>query len=345
MKFWPLVFLTLTLLSLFQAPKSSYSFNNSQEKIDCKTIKPILCAYFLGNKLGLSRKVIKAHREMNLLHLMTPSGLHLSSLLLLIGLCSKISQRFFKKKIFLLEDKRYSLFLLAFLTYPLDGIDSFKRMILFALLRLFPYFRVSQKSAFFLTFLICAGMGQLENNPLSFSFSFLFLGILLFSQNKLFLFINLLLAQAFISEWMENPFSPTTAIIGLILSSLSPILFIGFLPELIFPDLPFSSWWLSFLENIHTALRLPFPFIFLSSIPIFYFALRRKPLRLAICLVFLLTPQVLTPNRSGASFPSPPPRGFKKKETRKNKMILTYENKMRCHVKILGDEWRSYCYK
>ncbi|MCR9203308.1 MAG: hypothetical protein NXH75_01940 [Halobacteriovoraceae bacterium] len=345
MKFWPLVFLTLTLLSLFQAPPRSFAFDNSKEKIDCKNIKPILCAYYFGNKKGLPRKIIKAHREMNLLHLMTPSGLHLSSLLLLIAFFSKTSQRFFKKDIPVLQDKRYSLFLLALLTYPLDGIDSFKRMILFALLRLFPFLQISQKKAFFLTFLICAGAGQLENNPLSFSFSFLFLGILLFSQNKLFLFINLFLAQAFISEWMGNPFSPLTAIAGLILSSFSPLLFIGFLPELFFPNLPFSSWWLSFLKSIHLTLRFPFPFIFLTSIPLFYFTFKPKLLRLAIPLVILLTPQILTPNRSGASFPSPPPRGFLNKEITKNKMILTYENKMRCHVKILGDEWRSYCYK
>ena len=41
-------------------------------------------SYLLGQKRGLSRKVKKAHHKLHLLHLMTPSGLHLSSALLFI---------------------------------------------------------------------------------------------------------------------------------------------------------------------------------------------------------------------------------------------------------------------
>lgn len=345
MRFWPLLFLTLTLMSLFQ-PQGRVDFENpNSRRIHCPFEKPILCAYFLGQKSEVSRSLLQIHREMNLLHLMTPSGLHLGSLLLLLSLISKVSKRSIKRTFFFLEDKRYCLFLLATFTYSLEGIDSFKRMILFALLRLLPFSKISQKTAFFLTFLICACAGQLSENPMSFSFSFLFLGVLLFSKNRLFLFLSLFFGQAFISEWMGNSFSPLTAVVGLILSGLSPFLFISFLPELVFPTLPISNTWISLLGSIHNFLRFPLPLIFLTSIPILFFLLKPKVLRVALPLSLFFTLGDLSPNLKGSSFPSPPPFGFSKMEQKENKFILTYGNKLKCHSKLLGDEWRTNCYK
>ena len=56
----------------------------SDSSLLTKRMTPIARAYFTGDKSKLKRKVIKAHRKLGLMHLMTPSGLHLSSFFLLI---------------------------------------------------------------------------------------------------------------------------------------------------------------------------------------------------------------------------------------------------------------------
>lgn len=343
MKFWSLVFITLLLLTFF--PLRSGSLPTKKANSLCKNLKPILCAYFLGDKSMLPKKVIKIHREMNLLHLMTPSGLHLGSLLLIVLFLCKVPQ-FFGRVSWHSEKVLYgALILLGVSTFTLQGIDSFKRMILFALIRKFPFKTFTKKSAFLLTFLISAFFGQLQENPLSFCFSFLFLGILLFSSNRFLMLISLFLSQAFISEWMGKPFSILTSLIGLLLSSIAPFLFISFLPEIIFPILPLSDLWVMTLTVLHKTFRTLLPFFFLISVPIHYHFGRPRLFKLAIFFTLLLTPKIVTPNLKGNSFNAPPPSNYIKRKQLKDKILFIYHNDMRCYAKLLGDHWRTYCYK
>lgn len=348
MRFWPLFFLTLTLLSLFPAKKREFisltdghgpSLNSY---LPCPESKPLLCSYLFGKKSAVPKRLMKVHREMNLLHLMTPSGLHLGSLLLLYGIFLKVLKRRFNN---LPHSKSLPLYILSILTFPLTGVDSFKRMIIFGILRDQTLFPLKTKATFFITFLLAILIGQLSKNPLSFCFSFLFLGILLFSPNRLFSFIYLLLAQAFIGEWMGNAFSPLSAFIGLLLSFLSPFLLILFIIEYFFNFLPFSEMWGILLFWIHNILSFKLPLIFLISVPALYFLGKPRLFRWAITLVILLTPTLLNPNLKGVAYPALPPKGFINKKEVKGKVVLHYENQMKCWGKLLGDSWRTHCYK
>lgn len=332
MRFWPLIFLTFLLLSLFQQNASRPPSKNKE----CPFHKPILCAYFLGNKSLVQKEVIRIHRQLNLLHLMTPSGLHLNSLLILVAF-------FFRRK----RTKGWfwflSLSLLGLMTYPYDGIDSFKRMILFALLRSFPFLNI--RKSFFLTFLFAGIFGQLNQNPLSFCLSFIFLGVLLFSPSRVTTFLFLFLAQALMGGWMGNSFHPISAIAGLLLSMVSPLLFLTFLPELIFPSLPISNCWLIFLRYLAHFTHYSLPFSLLVFTPFLYFLPKKNMRALALGLTLLFLTSNLSPNMKGGRFNSPPPKNFLTRKEISDGVRHTYRNGMRCYSKILGDEWRTYCYK
>ena len=125
-----LLFLIGFALLLF-SPNSSLHFNSTYERREeggaNLPFTPLARAYLTGDKKGLSRKIIKHHKNLNLMHLMTPSGLHLSSLLIMT---SPIVRTPVLKSLFLS--------LLFISCYPLVGLDSFIRMILFTILRLNP---------------------------------------------------------------------------------------------------------------------------------------------------------------------------------------------------------------
>lgn len=326
--------LFLALFTLFLILASSDWSYRELDRIPVWGESPLVRAYLFGDKSNLSRKTKEIHRDLNLQHLMTPSGLHLASLLFLIGLLSKSKLwRFF------------FLIVLAMATYPYDGIDSFKRMILFGLIRTNPFFKVSLLHSFIITFFLTFIGGQYSENPLSYSLSFIFLSILITGRSKLQVFSLLIFIQAILSDWFGRDFFPFGAIYGLILSLVSPFLFPLLLLESLFSWLPISKVWLFFLEYLHglKGIGLSLPFFIL--LPPIFFTYRNKLSFIALILSVLFYHRPITPTYKKTVFLSPPPAGAKKMRKLKNGYRLEFENGLRCYSRLKVDQWSTHCYQ
>ncbi len=296
--------------------------------------KPLINAYLFGSKKGVSRDLLKVHQAFNLQHLMTPSGLHLGSLLIIISLFTRRKGLLFS-----------FLIVIGGLVFPYTGVDSLKRMVVFGIFRKNPWIDLSLERSFILTFLLTFIAGQYLENPLSFCLSFIFLGVLLTTRNKASLFILLFVLQALLSAWFNREFSPLGSIYGLIISLLSPMVFPLFILETLFPSLPFSHWWSFFLLKAHKVSLISFIFPFLCFIPVLYFWSNKKIRNLSffLCLLFFATPLGII--KRGAVFSSPPPHSYSHIKRIKDGYHLKYANGMRCYSRIKGDEWSHHCYK
>ncbi|MEC7276451.1 MAG: hypothetical protein VXV96_09030 [Bdellovibrionota bacterium] len=295
---------------------------------------PVIKAYLFGDKSKMSSHQKRIHSALNLQHLMTPSGLHLASLLLIIGLISKTKRTKFS---FLL--------ILSLLSWPFDGLDSFKRMILFGLLRTNPLYQFKIIPSFLITFALTLIGGQYGENPLSFALSFIFLSTLLTGRSTIKIWGLLFFIQALISDWFGKPFFPLGAIYGLSLSMLSPFLFPFLLVESLFEWFSLSKLWLLLLENLYQLRGPPLTLPLLPLIPVVLISYRKKLLQTSLALCLLLFHLPLTPTKKTQAFSSRPPHGASEVKEVKNGVRLNYENGMRCFSRIKGDQWSTHCYK
>jgi competence protein ComEC len=164
-----------------------------------------------GDKTKVSPVLKKALKQFGLIHLLTPSGIHLSSLLLFIFL-------FLKRKF-----HKYIYFSLLFLFMPLTGFYSLKRILIFHILK---SCKLSNQSSFIFTFIIDILIGGYLNSPLSFAFSFLCWGVIIFTNgSKLKLVYNLFLSQLIISYFSNFPINPISILINPLFTSIFSFLF------------------------------------------------------------------------------------------------------------------------
>lgn len=175
------------LISIFLL---GFSFQNSNPKRPIKQIKKIhqgqafYQAAQTGNKSGLRRKYKIALKEFGLIHLLTPSGIHLSSIL---GLFLLFLPRRYHIGIFCLT-------LLIFVTT--SGLYSLKRVLYFQIITFFLKGKYKNQIGFFLTFILDALLGGYLASPLSYAYSFLFWGVIIFSDKGFSqITINLFWAQ------------------------------------------------------------------------------------------------------------------------------------------------------
>ena len=323
------------LLTLSPAKVFTYGGANIDKKfLPTITNNTLINAYFTGNKRGLSKKLKETHQTLNLQHLMTPSGLHLASLVLVLGIF--IKRRFL---VFL------SLCLLGLILLPYSGIDSLKRMLLFGILRKNPFKEVSLKVSFLLTFSLALIGGQYAQNPLSFCLSFVFIGALIYSKNRALTFCSLLIIQALLSHWLNKSLDPLGATLGLLLSLFSPLLFPLFALEIIWEKLPFSELWIRSLSFFSSLCVFPLKIPFFSFFPLIILFPKKniRALAFALCVLFLTTPLGKLKKNNG--FPTPPPKDFNKKVSLKNGTKFLYKNGMRCYSRLKEDQWTHHCYK
>jgi hypothetical protein len=326
--------LLLIFLFLLTISPEFEPFGITHKKLEQVSQVALINAYLTGQKNGLSKTLKKIHQDLNLQHLMTPSGLHLASLLVILGF-------FFKNP----KAQFAFLLILGILVWPYYGLDSFKRMILFGLFRKNPLRPLSLKSSFFLTFAFAFALGQYLRNPLSFCLSFIFIGALIYTKNRLSTFITLGFLQIIIANWFENSFSPMGILIGLCLSLLSPIIFPLFILEALFPNLPFSFIWIEFLKALHSLILVKFDLSLLPIIPFFFYLRSYQLRRLALALSIFLTCLPLGHMATPSTYPSPPPSNFIKRTNLKNGAKFIYDNGMRCYSRLKGDEWSHHCHK
>ncbi|MAF78887.1 MAG: hypothetical protein CME63_12280 [Halobacteriovoraceae bacterium] len=317
----------LTFLLFIFAPDKDYTKSRSLPKIQGD---PLQTSYLFGIKAPLSKPLLKAHRALGIQHFMTPSGLHLSV---------------FSTLIFLFLKGRAARFLLLLSFYILSlrfhHIDSFQRMLVFAALRHNPWIKISTHHSFLISFLLLSY--QYFLNPMSYTLSFLFLGILLCPGPVIRKAFFLLVGQFLVSFWFNQQFYLLGPLYGYFLTGLSFLIFPLILIEFIFNIGFLTGIWkelLLFLNQI----RGPEVLIPLSTFLPFLITRNGKLKRIALTLGLLITVSDLY-NPKLPSYRAPVPLGYKEKTLLKNGVRLDYENGMRCYSRLKGDEWIGHCYK
>lgn len=194
-----------------------------------------------GQKRGLPQKIKSPFKSLSLLHLFTPSGLHFTAFLLfLTPFLNRVQPlgwgRFNLKELIVT--------LICLLPFSLGGFFSLKRI---AELRLLSA-HVPRGTSFFLSFLLIFTVdflwGSFHKSPLSFCYSFIFLGFLLAAGRfsiklLLYLFTGQVLVAFFAGEklFFFGPFfgmaitTLFTFFFPLLLMSLLLSSVIGFLPS------------------------------------------------------------------------------------------------------------------
>jgi hypothetical protein len=214
-------------------------------------------------------------------------------------------------------------------------------MCFFSMIRTNPYIKINSTYSFLITFSYYYLLGQYSENPLSFSLSYLFLAVLILSRHRLETFLSVLFLQNIISIYFERSFYPIGSIYGLLISLLSPLIFLGSIFESLIPSI--SWYWFTLLKFLYKykgpSLEVP---IFMLAV-IFFFV-KQKKLRNTLIIIFISLPtNLFKPNHYIKT--SPPIHGHTKVISKGKKVIYHYEDLKKCHSTLHHDHWRTYCYK
>lgn len=192
-------------------------------------------SFITGNKRGINKEIKVQFKELQILHLMTPSGLHFSTLL---GIFVFFRRRSKLKWLIYFEAVCC---LLIYLFLP--GYYSLRRVALLRFLFIInkDFFNFKKEYVFLVFFLYDFLFGTFSLSPISFAFSTLFLGVIFFSKriNYFTLSIYFFIAQAII-------ISATSGDINLMNIVDSPFLTLIF--TLIYPVLFFNGLFIGFFN-------------------------------------------------------------------------------------------------
>lgn len=176
-----------------------------------------------GRSAPISKILKDKYKELGLNHVFTPSGFHLSAVL----------SPFLK----LIKSPRHELTLLVFIgmtLYFLPGFGALKRMVLIkGQQRIF-----GRHEGFIIALILDILWGSFQESTLSFTYSFLFLGIIYSGFDGLVLILYFFFAQAMIAFFQESDISPLL----LIFSPLLNLLFTILMPFLFLLAIPLWSW-------------------------------------------------------------------------------------------------------
>ena len=172
--------------------------------------------YVLGQKRGIGRKIKREHRHLNLLHLFTPSGLHFSALLLILTP--------------LLHLFRLPLFPLYLAPFLLNEYHAIKRIAEYKLARSLlrkKGFKIDGYILFLGVFALDFLLGTYRANPLSYSFSYLFLGIIfsMLDSPKIYWPFALLGGQILVAFCFEIPLTHLGFVFGFFLTGIFTLIF------------------------------------------------------------------------------------------------------------------------
>ncbi len=177
----------------------------------------------IGRTAPLSQWIKDRYKLLALNHLFTPSGFHLSALLLP-----------FMKFIKTPTNQIILLSVLGFCFFWLPGFGALKRMLVIKGHQQF----LGMKAGFVVAMLMDILFGTFQDATLSFTYSFLFLGIIYSGKKNLHLLILFFAAQMLIAYFQGMHVSP-------LLIFLSPVLNFSFgiaMPFLFLLALPMWSW-------------------------------------------------------------------------------------------------------
>jgi len=288
MKFLALVIFIFSIYPMQQ----TYSRKYNQTKFPFPVLKKnfsnenwnLYRSIVTGNKKNVNKGTINQLKRYGLIHLLTPSGIHLSSLLILI--------KFLPFLVILVT------ILFLFLIQYFDGYMSMERVLIFKLitstLAKFEIGKINLEGVFLLTMAISFLFGHFQQSSLSLIYSFSFWGtIILFRKSplKIILYMNLMLY--FISSFTGMEHGLLSLVINPIFTSIMSIFFPILVLNIFLPDISFVTGFidnfLSFytraLNSIHTIDHLPTLSVSTISIMVFIILLQFKRLRLSVIIL------------------------------------------------------------
>lgn len=181
----------------------------------------VLWAFVIGEKNGIAPRVLKDFNDLELGFLFSPSGIHLTGLIVfLFFFIKKIGRKKILKKL-----EWIILITLFFLPYL-----AIKRVIIFRLLVLINRkinLKISNEYIFIATFLISLTLGHYQQSPAGFILSFLYMGtfISLKDQSRPALLLGLFSSHLLICFFTGQEISPTALLLNLPLLGLFSLAF------------------------------------------------------------------------------------------------------------------------
>jgi hypothetical protein len=267
---------TFRLFILFAVPLLFSLVIKSPSKIKkgpCKS--DLIKAFVTGNSKCLPPKVYKSFKEMNLLHLTTLSGIHLSAILTFI--------------VFIKRIRPIVLMLMVCSTFLFTGFYSFKRMIWIKWLSQYLDIRL----AFVVVFSVDLLWGSFFTSQLSHIYSFCFLGIILSSstKNSLALSIEMMCMQGILTFYMGGQIYLLTFLCNFILIPLFalffPISIISYFLNITIIKLILTAMF-SFLTQLLYLIVKIIPSIHVSSLLAIIFVIYLLRLRSRVLILTLL---------------------------------------------------------
>ncbi len=229
-KYLIILLISSVLLSLeskrFNYSNKSFYKRRPQIKISLPSCKSIECKLELAINTGIKKfrkDEIKPYKDLHLLHLFTPSGLHL------------IPISFFAK--FVLNRYFHLLFILGgyLILFGSNNLMSLERIFslkLFYLLGKNMNFNFSIISVFIVAMIFNFLSGNYQTSPLSFTFSFLFLGSVVSGNSFKEVSKNLYTSNLLVAYFFTGSVNFISPFIGILVSSvftfLYPFIFINF---------------------------------------------------------------------------------------------------------------------
>ncbi|ATH09206.1 hypothetical protein BIY24_15005 [Halobacteriovorax marinus] len=180
-------------------------------------------AFILGDKRSLTKDLKQKFSTLHINHLFTPSGIHFSSFFILfLPLIKRLRKKELKKTALAIE------LILCLLPFGLNQLYSLKRISILRISNLiFKKLNLKMNifTIFLLSFFFDFIFGTYKQSPMSYAFSFLFLGSLLATPKLSSIALSFFSANLFITLFFPSTVSLIGFFLGFIFTSLFSITF------------------------------------------------------------------------------------------------------------------------
>lgn len=290
-----------------------------------------------GRSAPVSKIIKDNYKSLGLSHIFTPSGFHLSAVLFPFMKLLKTSKL-----------QLMALMIIGIGLTLLPGFSALKRMVMI---------KGSQKiwglqAGFISALIIDILFGTFQENTLSFTYSFLFLGIIYAGFEGLLLVLMFYLGQMMIAYFQGNDIS----LLLLLFSPFLNLVFTAVMPVLFLLSFPLWEWQVHtgifLLKSVQTVvdicaeivLHFPTMEITLLTLVMFIFLLKGR-WKLFLLGVFIFTG---TLNPDTARHPGMPrlelvPKGRPVKTIYSEKFVNVYFSDGKCRMKLVRGYWYENC--
>lgn len=290
-----------------------------------------------GRSAPLSKIIREKYKQLGLNHVFTPSGFHLSAIIFPF-------MKFIKSHHLQLG----FLGILGCTLFFLPGFSALKRMVLIKINQRL----LSQHIGFISALILDMFFGTFQNSPLSFTYSFLFIGIIYSGLRGLGLILWFFFAQMMIAYFQGNDIS----LLLLIFSPLLNLLFTLLLPVLFLLSFPLWDWQLtigifllrSVQKIVDVCAGISFLFPSLEVNIMIFVMVTLIYLRQRRCLILTLVVFCSSLNPDSSKIPSSGnyefrPQGKILRTIYRESDVSVYFSDGRCRMKLVRGYWFENC--